>query len=120
MEVTLVKYYYRKSIQGGLVQGIKANRVPSRAMYGGNGSFVLDHVPPKVILLVRSVETLEEFEINIYYQLKKAGKRVSEQLADEVCSKLKDKPFEVSKRLYVGDYGSTYVYDIEDFDNLVG
>ena len=77
-----------------LVQGVKGNRVPRNALYGGRGSFVVVTEPAKVILELETKYGIEAF--NIIKEIKDVTgrKNISEKLMRILRAELQDKDFE--------------------------
>lgn len=86
---TIVGYEYVHSTQGGLVQGIKNNKRPKNALYGGNGSFIVKGESPKIIIKIKLWDK-SLIGRNIYYTVKSntMRDRITEKYADKIAGKL--------------------------------
>lgn len=98
LNATIVGYEYKYSTQGGLVQGIKGNRRPKNALYGGNGSFIVKGESPKIIIQIKLWDNTV-ISKNIYYLVKENSlrERVSEKYADKIAGKLLNQVINIPK-----------------------
>ena len=81
-----------------LVQGVKGGNRPRRALYGGNGSFVVMGTPSQLILTVKRIDNGEIVENNILHELMDSTNRyrMSEKFYDTLIEICKKTDFEVS------------------------
>ena len=74
-----------------LVQGVKGNRRPSGAIYGGHGSFMVQGTPAQLILTVKDSDSGESHEFDVIGTAKNANgwQNLSEKRVRTLTTKLR-------------------------------
>ena len=90
------KLVWEKGEGAHLVQGVKNNQRPSRALYGGNGSFMVAGSPARLYLTVKGDDG-KYYRNEIYSRVMNATnrKRMSDKLYDTIYSQLEKADFSV-------------------------
>ncbi|MBQ9020229.1 hypothetical protein IJ096_02820 [Candidatus Saccharibacteria bacterium] len=112
-EAIVRDFTYVKGSPSKKVQGVKHGRVPSRALAGGNGTFIVRGETPKVILEMGAKDGSGVlYEIDIYDDIKMLREHnVTEKYATEICNPMIGKVVTLER-----DYqGSLKVVDLEKY-----
>lgn len=102
MNATFYNLIWEKGQSPYLEQGVKGNKRPRRALYGGNGSYMVAGDPARLYLSVLGDDG-KIYRSNIYGRvMKETGRqRMSEKLYDSVYNKFQNATFAVDSNNYI-------------------
>lgn len=91
--LTVTSFQYVGSTQGKVIRGVKNNRTPSKAISGGNGSFLVGGTNPEINLNITEEE--DEYTVDYYPFFKEnSEKRISKQYVTSVICKVIGKEYQ--------------------------